>query len=195
MKERTKRREVDLKKMAPNMRFVSINECEFDEMYKNLKDDSLKERIELEIKTTFPDPRSFYFGGRVNAIVLKDQCEDGFEMKYMDYTSLYPSVMKNDRYGFGHPEITKYPIDKPPETDIKDFFGLVTCEILPPAKLHIPIIPARCRGKLYFPLCQTCMEESNEEFCQHSDNGRILTGTWGTPELELAESYGYKIKR
>jgi hypothetical protein len=101
MKERTKRREMDLKSIAPDLRFVSINECEFDEMFKNTIDDSLKRQIQLEIETTFPDPRSFYFGGRVNAIVLREMCERGFEMKYGDFTSLYPDVMKNERYGLG----------------------------------------------------------------------------------------------
>jgi hypothetical protein len=86
-------------------------------------------------------------------------------------------------------------LSEPPETSIKDLFGLVTCQVLPPDKLHIPVLPARFDGKLYFPLCQTCMTERNLDYCEHSDADRMLTGTWHTPELELALEYGYQITR
>lgn len=91
--------------------------------------------------------------------------------------------------------VIKYPLEEDAKTDISGFFGLVTCQILPPPKLHIPIIPTRFNGKLYFPLCQTCMEEANQDFCEHTDAQRVLQGTWHTPELQLALEYGYKIVR
>jgi DNA polymerase type B, organellar and viral len=102
MREMTRRRELALKELVPHFTFVSINECEFDEMYNNDENKVLKEQLDLEIETTFMQPRSFYFGGRVNAIVLKDKCQPGFEMKYNDFTSLYPAVMKTERYPLGN---------------------------------------------------------------------------------------------
>lgn len=99
----TKRREKFLKEIAPrDFKFVSINECEFDEMYEKCCDSSMRKDLELEMETTFADARGFYFGGRVNAIVLLEECDPlNFEMKYFDFTSLYPAVMKAERYPFG----------------------------------------------------------------------------------------------
>jgi len=79
--------------------------------------------------------------------------------------------------------------------DITKFFGLVTCTVLAPDKLHLPILPLRHNGKLYFPLCFSCMTIVNNKYCPHSDSERSFTGTWGTPELELALEHGYKILR
>jgi hypothetical protein len=102
----TKRRESELKRIAPEFVYKCINECEFDEMCKEMgktqETETLQEEIEKEIETTFIDPRSFYFGGRVNAIVLLEECEPGFEMKYYDFTSLYPAVMKTEKYPLGN---------------------------------------------------------------------------------------------
>jgi hypothetical protein len=102
MKEMTRRREMALKDFDRRLKIVTINECQFDELYEKCDNKALKEEIELEIETTFMDPRSFYFGGRVNAIVLLEELQrEEFEMKYFDFTSLYPSVMKTERYPLG----------------------------------------------------------------------------------------------
>jgi DNA polymerase type B, organellar and viral len=101
-KELTKRREMAIKKIRRDLKFVSINECEFDELYDKYEDTLLKEQLEIELDTTFLQPRDFYFGGRVNATVLHEECDrDNFEMKYYDFTSLYPDVMKNQRFPLG----------------------------------------------------------------------------------------------
>jgi hypothetical protein len=89
----------------------------------------------------------------------------------------------------------KFPINEPPVTDISKLFGLVTCQVLPPVKLHIPVLPVRFREKLFFALCQQCLIDDNTEFCKHSDLERSFTGTWGVPELNLALEYGYTILR
>ncbi len=81
------------------------------------------------------------------------------------------------------------------QCDISKIFGLVTCTILPPNVFHIPILPVRHDNKLYFPLCSLCMTVKNEEYCNHSDEERAFTGTWGSPELLLAKEHGYKILR
>jgi hypothetical protein len=221
-REMTKRREMELKAIKPQYTYITINECQFDQMYKNIDTQTLLSEIEKEIETTFIHPRCFYFGGRVNAIVLLEECEDGYELKYYDFTSLYPAVMKSEKYPLGnliivynkfhinliykltnllcliildHPEIVKFPISEPAVTDISNLFGLVTCQVLPPPQLHIPVLPVRFNDKLLFALCQKCLAEDNKEFCEHTDPERSFTGTWGVPELELALEYGYKILR
>jgi len=39
------------------------------------------------------------------------------------------------------------------------------------------------------------MTENNNDYCNHSDDQRSFTGTWGTPELLLAIDNGYTILR
>jgi len=39
--------------------------------------------------------------GRVNAVVLIKECKQEEEIKYFDFTSLYPAVMKKERYPLG----------------------------------------------------------------------------------------------
>jgi len=37
----------------------------------------------------------------VNAVVLLKECKDDEEIKYYDFTSLYPAVMKKEQYPLG----------------------------------------------------------------------------------------------
>jgi len=118
-KEMTKRKEIFLKKKFPDYKLITMQECDFDEMF---KEDNYKEMlitINKEISTTFISPRSFYFGGklffrlkniffniflilgRVNAVVLIKECNVNEEIKYFDFTSLYPAVMKKEAYPLG----------------------------------------------------------------------------------------------
>jgi len=41
------------------------------------------------------------FLGRVNATVLLKECSNDEEIKYFDFTSLYPAVMKKEKYPLG----------------------------------------------------------------------------------------------
>jgi hypothetical protein len=86
-------------------------------------------------------------------------------------------------------------LDEPAQVDISNFFGLITCQILPPAVLKLPVLPCRFNNKLYFALCKICMTEDNRDFCTHTDEERSYLGTWGIPELELAIEKGYTITR
>jgi len=95
----------------------------------------------------------------------------------------------------GHPHIFKLNQEESDNCDISKFFGLVTCIVLAPDKLHLPILPLRHNGKLFFPLCFVCMTSGENDYCQHSNSERSFNGTWGTPELELALAHGYKILR
>ena len=48
--------------------------------------------------------RDCYFGGRTNALVLHKKFADGEKGMYVDFTSLYPDILKYRRFPVGHPE-------------------------------------------------------------------------------------------
>ena len=47
--------------------------------------------------------RDSYFGGRTNAIVLHREFPPNSQGGYLDFCSLYPYVLKYERYPIGHP--------------------------------------------------------------------------------------------
>lgn len=75
---------------------------------------------------------------------------------------------------------------------MSEYFGLAKVKILPPRRLYHPVLPYISNGKLKFPLCKTCADDENQDDCKCKDEERIITGTWCTPELELACSKGYE---
>lgn len=132
-------------------------------------------------------PRDAFFGGRTNAIQLFCQPNDGAQIRYVDYTSLYPWCCKYGLFPVSHPDIYH-------NGDIPDNVqGLLKCKVLPPQNLFHPVLPVRVKGKLMFPLCNTCAEESIQCICTHTDEERALIGTWVSLELEKAVEMGYKI--
>ena len=122
---------------------------------------------------------------------------EGEEIRYCDITSLYPYVNKNGCYPVGHPQIITQPVDQ----SIHSYFGIALVDILPPAGLFHPVLPVRYGEKLTFALCGKCVEKEQKKpllkrrhYCIHSDDERILRGTWCTPEIEKAIEKGYVIK-
>ena len=51
--------------------------------------------------------RECYFGGRTNGIVLHKKFTNGEKGKYVDFTSLYPDILKYRRFPIGHEEWAK----------------------------------------------------------------------------------------
>ncbi|XP_055342667.1 uncharacterized protein LOC129591156 isoform X2 [Paramacrobiotus metropolitanus] len=134
------------------------------------------------------DPRNAFYGGRTNAVKLLHKVDGDEQIRYYDVNSEYPFVNKNKRYPVGHPIIiTKNFLD------IRNYFGVVVCEMLPPGNLAYPVLPYRCGGKLTFPLCRTCMEKHLNTKCEHADCERAITGTWCTPEILKALDCGYGV--
>ena len=82
-------------------------------------------------------PREAFFGGRTNAVQLHRTADQGEEIRYYDYTSLYPWVNKNARYPVGHPEF----IYAPDTVDFHPYFGFAKCTMLPPPGLYHPVLP------------------------------------------------------
>ncbi|GBL98846.1 hypothetical protein AVEN_57575-1 [Araneus ventricosus] len=127
-----------------------------------------------------------FSGGRTNAVKLYYEGE----AKYVDFTSLYPWVNKYCKYPVGHPEIITDDFGS-----IDEYFGLAMCKVLPPRGLYLPVLPIRCKGKLMFPLCNTCVESLNQNPCTHNDEERAIIGTWMTEEIKLAVRKGYQVTK
>ena len=191
--ERTQQRIRLLQALGYNV--IEMWECEWD----RLKDTSPDIRTFLEtLDFTEPlNPRDAFCGGRTNAVKLYHRVTPGQQIHYIDVTSLYPWVKKTCVYPKGHPSF----ISQPGHTDIRQYFGLIQCKVLPPRELYHPVLPYRHAGKLLFPLCATCVKEEMDKRpwertakCHHSDEQRALTGTWCSQELYKAVDLGYEVQ-
>lgn len=131
--------------------------------------------------------RDAFFGGRTNNIKFTHTITEGETVDYFDFTSLYPTVLWDSEFFIGHPEVITEDFG-----DISEYFGFIKCKILPPQKLHIPVLPVRLDGKLLFPLCRACSEQRSPT-CTHEPRERNLVGTWTTMELQEAVRNGYEI--
>ena len=141
------------------------------------------------------NPRDAFCGGRTNVIKLYHHVTPSQKIHYIDVTSLYPWVNNTCVYPKGHPRF----ISQPGHTDISPYFGFIQCKVLPPRHLYHPVLPYRHEGKLTFPLCATCVKEEMPKRpwertpeCIHTDEQRVLTGTWCSPELNKAVELGYE---
>ena len=138
------------------------------------------------------NPRDAFYGGRTNATKLLYEFKKGECGRYVDFCSLYPTVMFYDYYPVGHPD----KIFNPEKFD-QEWYGLIKCKILPPQGLYHPVLPYRVKcaqaEKLMFPLCKTCAESKNQAKCDHMSTERALTGTWTTDEVNKAIVKGYQV--
>ncbi|XP_060564754.1 uncharacterized protein LOC132723964 [Ruditapes philippinarum] len=170
------------------MKYVCIWDHEFKKQ--KIQNTELKQFVEsLDIIDRL-DPRESFFGGRTNASQLYYKGEEQEEIKYVDFTSLYPWVNKYCQYPVGHPTIITKDVK-----DIEGYFGIAKVKILPPRGLYHPVLPYRSNNKLKFPLCRTCADTENQNPCACSEQERELTGTWCTPEIQTAVKLGYQIKK
>lgn len=181
--EKTKERSNQIKEAGYNL--VEMWECEWTKspQYKNSEKVNVIEPL---------NPRDAFFGGRTNAFKLLAKSTKKKKIRYIDVCSLYPTVQYYDYYPVGHPEkIYK------PKTYNNKWFGIIKCRILPPKNLYHPVLPVKVKmdknEKLLFPLCLKCAENKIRK-CPHSDNERIIEGTWSTIEVNKAIEKGYKIQ-
>ena len=173
---------------------IDMWSCEWEKKKKN--NPELKAFIDNLEFTDRLDPRLSFFGGRTNAAALYHQCQDGEEIHYYDFTSLYPFCNKYAEYPTGHPQVILNPEDQ----DISSYFGVAQCIVRPPRHLYHPVLPVHLDGKLIFPLCVKCAQDNlpcslhdRTWVCPHSDVDREMIGTWCMPELEEAKRQGYDI--
>ena len=200
-------RETELKvKRLEEMGFIVIQKwsCEF---LKELEDNP--EMAAFVQSLNIQDPinlRDCYFGGRTNALTLHKEFSNNEKGNYFDFTSLYPSVMKYKKYPIGHPVriINKFKGITTEKCAGKciysncegehlklQYFGIIKAKFIPPENLYHPVLPTRINGKLMFPLCYKCAEKEHQGPCECSMSDRAFTGTYCTPEVEVALNMGY----
>jgi hypothetical protein len=160
--------------------YVDIWECDYDKM-----PDKIDEEVSLGLSV-----RAAIFGGRTNAIKLHHKVSADEKIHWLDFKSLYPFCQKVCKFPVGKPV---YKTENFDNVDIKQIFGLITLQLLPPRGLFLPVIPKKINNKLNFPLCRTCTEQSNQDRCTHTDKERMITGTWVTPEIHKAVELGYIV--
>ena len=179
-----------------------------------------KELEDFVLSLDIQDPiriRDSYYGGRTDAIVLHKLFPEGEKGHYVDFTSLYPDILKYMPFPIGHPE--RYTRDFKEMKHIQcdgnciysghcsgthiklPYFGIMKVTMLPPTDLLHPILPVRCDknltkdGKLKFPLCFKCADRANVKGgqCKCSDEERSFTETYCSPEIEVALNMGYQM--
>ncbi|XP_055353302.1 uncharacterized protein LOC129599174 [Paramacrobiotus metropolitanus] len=134
------------------------------------------------------NPRDAFKGGRTNASRLYYAVKPGEMIMHFDVVSLYPFVNKTKTYPIGHPTIILSDFK-----DVKDYYGMVSCKVLPPPQRLYPVLPATIDKKLVFALCRWCADTKNNDYCQHSDADRCLEGVWTTPEHHAIDR-GYIVQ-
>ena len=168
------------------MDYVSIWEHEFDKQIK--QNEKLGQFVNALDITDRLNAREALFGGRTEATQLYYKANIDEQIKYVDFTSLYPWTNKYCKYPVGHPDIITSQFK-----DISCYFGFAKVKILPPKELYHPVLPHRSNGKLKFPLCKTCAENESQTKCLCTDEQRTIVGTYCTPEIQKALEKGYKI--
>ena len=176
---------------SQNMEIETIWECKYIESTKyNVYFD---ERMDYYKKLIHNGPiriRDAFLGGRVNNIVFTYEATKEEIIEYKDFTSLYPSVLWHNKFFLGHPKVIR---DGQIE-NVEKYFGFIKCKVSAPTNLFIPVLPVRFEGKLYFPLCRSCLVEKRQHYCNHvKEKDKTFVGTWTTMEINVALSKGYKI--
>lgn len=110
-----------------------------------------------------------YYGGKVDVFQTYAK-SDNNNINYYDVNSLYPSAML-----LPMPQGVGTWIEGE-NIDISNFFGFVEVTLEAPKSLHIPILPYRFDGALYFPQ-------------------GVFTSVQFSEELKYALNYGYTIKQ
>ena len=186
---------------------ISKWSCEFAEDKKN---EEIREFVDcLNIQTPI-NLRECYFGGTTNGIILHKKFTEGEKGKYVDFTSLYPDILKYRTFPVGHPKRIINNFEnlflRPCKGDCfyspcrgvhweVPYFGVMKITILPPTDLLYPVLPLKCNGKLKFPLCYKCACNESQEMCECLDSERMFTHSYCTPEIEVALNMGYIIKQ
>lgn len=135
--QNTMQRIADLQQTGYNV--IVIWECAWKQLkQQNLNIEPFLDQLNL---TRRLQPRDAFFGGRTNAVQLYYHVQPNEQIRYVDYTSLYPFVNKNCPYPVGHPQIIKNP-----PLSIEDYFGLALCKVLPPTNYTIPYYPTYVAG-------------------------------------------------
>ena len=169
-------------------------ECDFRRLLKHCP--HLQDQVNNMSWVTPLNPREAFFGGRTGLVKCHYHAEEGEEIHYEDFTSLYQTINKYGTYPIGHPTIIVNPINQ----NLRNYFGIAKVDVLAPEKLLHPVLPVEHSDKLLFPLCVKCVEDQAERpwyersnLCPHTDEERKMTGVWCTPELQKAVEKRYQV--
>ncbi|CAF1118845.1 unnamed protein product, partial [Brachionus calyciflorus] len=183
--EKHSKRIREIRSMINGANFVEIWECDWD---RSVENDNDVGNFVKQCKIREPiNPRDALFGGRTNCVKLHHKCTGYEEIGYDDITSLYPFVQKYCNYPIGHPELITKNFG-----DVRKYFGLIKCRVLPPRELYFPVLPSRIKGKLVFLLCRSCAEQQLNKF-KHSIEEKSIEGTWVTLEVQENLMQGYQM--
>ena len=162
LKERCKMDVFLTAKLAFNLKGISASDMSF-KVFRQKK--VYIQKIETEVA------KKSYYGGRVECYVNSLRIEN---VKYYDFNSLYPSVMKGNLYPTKFIQEIENPSFDFVKTLIKKgFFIFAEVEVEVPENVKIPPFPFKgADGKLYFPV------------------GRFTTYL-AQPEIELGLQLGY----
>ena len=183
-----------------NLTVHLMKECElFEEMHQSPEMKSyIESRLTFysNLKKLGQDPiRASLAGGRTcNFSLWFDSSESGGRerLRYLDFTSLYPYVLKKYKYPIGHPVVILEDFD----FSLDSYFGFITCRVQAPRRLKLPVLLIRVDGKLLDALCSLCATTRySGSLCRHSPDQRSLTSTWTTIELKEALKRGYIIEQ
>ena len=97
--------------------------------------DKIDEEVSLGLSV-----RAAIFGGRTNAIKLHHKVSDDEKIHWLDFKSLYPYCQKVCKFPVGKPV---YKTENFDNVDIKDIFGLITLQLLPPRRSFLASYPER----------------------------------------------------
>ena len=106
-------------------------ECRFQNEKRRL---GLKFDRDLSLRLPL-NPRDAYYGGRTNATKLYKNCTGVEQVKYKDFTSMYPWAMQAFRYPIREFQIRRFDDPGFPLVPLSDLFGLQKCDVTPPNTL------------------------------------------------------------
>ena len=183
------------------IQLVFIYECQWKNIVDKKRHPNYNQRVstyftqrynyykKIEAENLECNPRKALHGGRTNNLKFYCVPQNNEKLFYYDVVSLYPYVLSKREFPMGHPiKITEE------FGDINNYFGFISCKVLPPTDLKIPVLPFSMNGKLLFPLCAKCATEQNQNNCECEEDQRCLKGTFTTIELQKALELGYEIK-
>ena len=147
-----------IKSIMPNYQIIEMWEHTWDKMSKT--DPNLIEFLKNNEMRDPLKPRDALYGGRTEAFNLYYKCKNGEKINYFDYTSLYPWAQKYGIFPVGHGRIITSNFDY-----TKKYFGLMSCRIIPPRNLRMPVLPARINKKLMFTCCYKCTTLLQNQKC------------------------------
>lgn len=165
--------------------------CEFREL--SLLNSSVRDIIK-QIHIEVPlEIRDSFFGGRTEMFRKYAKSNGQKIIKFADVCSLYPFICKYGVFPVGHPAISYGSRNMPKPEEFKNIVGFASILILPPKNLRLPLLGAKINNKLMFGLCNECMSTSYPDSCPHSDEQRMIKGTYASCEIVKALELGYKL--